>query len=217
MRIEELRHKLLINGVNQPFDIFDICSRFGDLDIKSVPFKTNGLRGMAIIADKDSSLNCILVNSNLDSSIQNFHGFHELMHICFASKNQGQTFTCYDKVQPHQNKYSEWLANEGAAELLVPYKELLPLIKSNYAHLTQGIGTFEFCEKISSKFRVSPTVIQNRIISLAYEIKQYISGVDIDNIRILSKNQQIKENINLKSLVDLEEERILATFKSSNV
>ncbi|MGN1126204.1 MAG: hypothetical protein ACI4RI_02065, partial [Ruminococcus sp.] len=96
---------------------------------------------------------------------------------------------------------------------IVPHKKLLPLIKKNYSNLTQGLGTYNFCEIVSSKFGVSPIVIQNRIVSLAYEIEQYVSGIDIDNIRILSKHQQTRENINLKSLVDLENERMLNAFK----
>lgn len=210
--MEQLRNLLLSAGLKQPFSIFDVCSKFEDLAIRSCPFITKGLRGMAILADKISKINCILVNANLTYEEQNFHGFHELIHIYTSEPNSGQTFNCYDKIKPYQSSYIEWIANEGAAECMVPYKKFLPLIKDNYHKMIEGLGTFDFCNKVASDFAVTPTVIQNRLNSLCYEIAQYINGASLENINILSKSEQQRNNIFIPSLNDLENERLSKSF-----
>lgn len=144
---------------------------------------------------------------------QNFHGFHELIHIYTGDPNSGQTFKCYDKVKPYQDSYIEWVANEGAAECTVPYRSLLPMIKHNYHKMTQGIGTYEFCLEAAHIFEVTPIVIQNRLNSLCYEIEQYINGAPLENIKILSKSEQQRCNIFVNSLNDLENKRLAKIFK----
>lgn len=167
---------------------------------------------MATIAIDPSDINCILVNSNLTFAEQNFHGTHEFIHTVSCRKNRGQTFSCFDTVRPNQNSYIEWIANEGAAELLVPYKQLLPLIKKHYPDLIQDLGTYSFCEEYADSFLVSPMVLQNRIDSLKYEIHQHISGIEIEDIQILSKKAQEGKGILLKSLVALENDRVSEWF-----
>lgn len=148
---------------------------------------------MATIASSPLDINCIIVNSNLSPAEQNFHDIHELIHIASCTPNCGQTFSCFDTVKPHQNSYLEWLANEGAAELLVSYRELLPMVKKEYSDMIQGLGTYDFCEKYADLFHVSSTVLQNRIDSLKYEIVQYLNGTNIEDIQILSKKAQQKK------------------------
>lgn len=169
---------------------------------------------MATIANDPSDINCILVNSNLSFVEQNFHGIHELIHIVSCPKNSGQTFSCFETVKPNQNSYIEWVANEGAAELLIPYRKLLPIIKQKYPELIRDLGTYNFCEKYADEFYVTSTVLQHRIDSLKYEIFQYISGTDIDSIQILSKKAQENRGIYIKSLVDLENERLSSWFSN---
>ena len=117
---------------------------------------------MACLAKDPSDINCILVNSNLSYAERNFYGFHELIHVFSSPLNSAQTFSCFDTVKPHQNPYIEWIANEGAAELLVPYKVLLPIVKENYSELITDLGVYEFCEKYADIFSVTPTVVQHR-------------------------------------------------------
>lgn len=206
---------LLSVGAKYPFDIFDICQKFENLKIGACPFKTVGLRGMAILADKTSPINCILVNSNLSSEEQNFHGAHELIHIFTSDPNSGQTFKCYDKVQPFQNSYIEWIANEGAAELILSYKELLPFIKDNLPSFNSDtLPIFGIVEKISQNYNVSQTVVQNRLGNLKYEIYQYLNGTDIENIEILSNRQQQNLGIYVDSLADIEAKRIVDCLKN---
>lgn len=90
------------------------------------------------------------------------------------------------------------------------------MIKENYINMITDLGTYEFCEKNADLFNVTPTVLQNRIISLKYEIHQYLNGTNINDIQILSKNAQEHKCIFVKSLIELENERLsnwLLNFK----
>ena len=202
-----MKQQFNINPSDYPVDIFEICKRISNVEIQAVPFKTADLRGMVSLANNVSEAHVILVNSNKSFQEQNFHGFHELMHIPTADQ-PGTLLRCYDTVKPNQNSYMEWLANEGAAEFVVPYKLLLPMIKDEFSDMITGIGTWQFCEDHSDDFGVSPIVLQNRIDSLKYETYQYLNGVPLDKIEILSWNKQKQRGINVKSLVELESERL---------
>lgn len=137
------------------------------------------------------------------------------MHIPTAD-GPGNILHCCEWLEPNQNSYIEWLANEGAAEFTVPYKILLPIIKLEYPNLIKGVGTTVFCNNYASSFAVSPIVMQNRIDSLKYEIEQYMCGVPLDKIEILSNRKQVDRGIVAKSLVELEHERLRTMWTSSH-
>ena len=196
-------------------NIFKLCSEIGDVEIKAVPFNTRDLRGMVSLAKNDKENNVILVNSNKSFEEQNFHGFHELMHIPTVDE-PGTILRCYERIKPSQDSYLEWLANEGAAEFTVPYKILLPMIKDRYSDLIQDFGTWDFCLENSAKFGVSTTVMQYRIDTLKYEIEQYMNGVPLEKIEILSNNKLNQRGIKVKSLVDMENERMVLSWKKSH-
>lgn len=173
---------------------------------------------MAQLADSSSPINCILVNSNLSYEEQNYHGFHELMHIYETGNCPGTTFSCYDKVLPHQNRYVEWIANEGAAELILPHDVLLPYIKECASSFDKSIfGVSNMINKISSVYGVSPMVVEIRISSLRYEIFQYLTGCDISEIKILSKTQQDRMGIKVDSLLEIEDRRFLKSIKDRSI
>lgn len=202
-----------ITDSDYPLNIFQLCSCFEDIVIQKADFKTKDLRGMLTLAEDETDVCVILVNGNKSFEEQNYHGFHEFMHIFTTDSEPGTTINCFEKVKPTQNSYIEWLANEGAAEFLVPYNKLLPMVKNNYSSMLEGIGTYEFCLETAPKFSVSPVVIQNRINSLSYEIHQYVNGVSINDIEILSKKQLQQRNIVVPSLTELEHERLNKWFK----
>lgn len=62
-------------------------------------------------------------------------------------------------------------------------------------------------------FNVTRTVIEYRLESLKYEIHQYINGIPLRDIKMLSLSQQKRQKINIKSLNDIEKElRDLRTY-----
>lgn len=82
------------------------------------------MRGIVRIAKNRDENHVILLNENKSFVEQNYHGFHELTHILTVDE-PGTTLNCFGNTRPNQNSYIEWLANEGAAEFLMPYKEIL--------------------------------------------------------------------------------------------
>ena len=215
-RVERFRRLIGINDSAYPLDIFDLCqNKLSNIAIGKVNFKTNDLRGMAFISNNLQRENhVILVNANKTQAEINYHGTHELMHIAIQNNSGVQAFKCYDKVKPTQDFYTEWQANEGAAEFLVPYKLLLPRLKENYNKLQEDFGTYYFCENCSLLFGVSRVVMQNRLNALSYEIEQYLNGTSLDSIRILSNSQQKREGINTLSLNQLEDIRLMQSIEN---
>lgn len=210
--INVIRKKLKITDSETPINLINICYN-NCIKIGYMAFSSPGLRGMFVKGT--NRCDDIIVLDNKQSLIeQNFYCGHELIHLLFHRYDNSNSFNCYETVRPNQDSSLEWQANEGAAELLVPYKKLLPLIRNNYNDMCDGFGTYEFCEKYSEVFGVTISVMQNRLNSLSYEIEQYMRGVEIDNIKILSKSQQQKIGIKSTSLLDLEMDRIIKDFES---
>lgn len=157
------------------------------------------LSGICGILYKGNRHTSICLNINRDDAMQNFDCMHELIHYFFHDSTE---FWCYSgpaNIVP-QNPFLEWQANEGAAQALVPYQAFIPM----YIRLSRKAAkSFEAIEGIiphlAQHFNVSRMVIQNRISSLQYEISQYLKGVPIDAITVLSKNKMDQAGIS-KSL-----------------
>jgi len=157
-----IKEYLDICDESYPIDMFELCRKIYGLEVEKVAFKT-----------KDLNSNKALVEQNYDCP-------HEFMHLFNDAPAAGTIIRCFDKLRPNQNRYVEWLANEGAAELLVPYKMLLPMIKDKYSYIDSNIfGAFDFCQKQSRLFNVSAIVLINRLGNLKYEIHQYLNGTPI--------------------------------------
>lgn len=195
--VDRIRDYLNICKARYPINIFDLCRKIDGLKIVKAAFKTKDLRGMLCVAENSDENSIILVNSNKSLSEQNYHGTHEFMHLFNDAPEAGTIIKCYDKVKPNQNRYAEWLANEGAAELLVPYKLFIPMFCSlydmyagNYTLWKITYGNLTLIQVLADSFDVTATVIKNRIKNLSYEIDQYKSGIDINYINLLSASQQ---------------------------
>lgn len=182
-------------------DTIQLCKEMG-IRVENAPFYSPGLRGMAIVGGKDES-DVIILNSDRNSTEQNVDCSHECMHLGLHRDEPYRTFKCFEKVAPGQDKYIEWQANEGGAELLVPYSNLLPRIK-HYEHLLHSYeNIIAFKDELKNTYNVTDAVITFRIESLKYEIAQYLDGVPLDDLRILSNMSQEKEGIRVKSLNDI--------------
>lgn len=152
---------------------------------------------MAQPADSSSPISCILLNSNLSYVEHNFQGIHELIHIYESKSCPGASFSCYDTIMPNQNTYVEWIANEGAAELLMPYKVFIPHFASLFNIYTNELsewvrtyGNKDIYDVIAGQFNVTSIAVRNRVKSLSYETDLFILGRSIDGIIPLSYNKQ---------------------------
>lgn len=200
--VSRLKKYIGIGELDYPIDIFDLCSQIEGLKVQRVPFNTKDLRGMLCVAKDHTENHVILINSCKSNEEQNYHCTHEFMHLFGDSQKPGTILKCYDKVKPNQDAYTEWIANEGAAEFLVPYRAFIPefselydFSKNNFSewHRIYGLSAVEYI--LANRFGVSDMVIANRIKNLAFEIWQYREYNTLDGISILSKNQQIQRHI----------------------
>lgn len=181
-KIECLSHSYSISLEQRVgFDPFSFAQQFADLAIIIWPFLTSKI--FAILFKDDFST--MVLNRNRDLLSIKFDCMHELIHYFWHDKN---IYHCtYKNGKAEIKYYYEWEANEGAAEFLVPYKILIPLIfQDGYILLNKNI----IIEKLSKIFKVSEAVIELRLATLEYEIYQYSKGVPLNEIELLSKRQQ---------------------------
>ncbi len=138
---------------------------------------------MVSFGDENSD-DIILLNSSRSCWEQNFDCTHEMLHLILHRKDKGQVFFCTDTVSDKQYPIIEWQANEGAAELLVPYQDFIPRFANLLRFNAVGITSL-----LAEYYYVTTKVISNRIDNLAYEIDQYRAGRRIDQIKLLSHRQ----------------------------
>lgn len=184
-------------GLNMVNELKD----FG-IQIDTIPFKTPGLRGMAVIGEKPDP-DIILLNSKRCMKEQNFDCGHEMVHLGLHRNLERKTFNCFDKVSAAQDPFLEWQANEGAAEFFVPHKIFILFLEEHLGNYPNREDIENFISWASDFFIVPKAVIRYRLENLKYEIYQYYAGVDIKDLTILSKNQQEKRGIYLSSLNDI--------------
>lgn len=204
--VAKTRKDFKISAFDYPINIFDLCDRIDNVVISEVDFKTKDLRGLVHIADNEKDNHVILVNKNKIFFEKNYHGAHELMHIVTAKNKPGTTIQCFEKIRPNQDPYIEWLANEGAAELLMPYKDVLSFVKSESTCFNKELfPIYLLVLNLCKRYSVSEMVAQNRLNNLSYEIWQYLKGVKLKDIEIISRFEQQRRGIKIDSLIEIEE------------
>lgn len=170
-------------SINSKRIAFLVCK---DLEIKNIDFEGTKLCG---ILYKGKNKTTIALNSRRSHRGQNFDCAHEVVHYWLHDNN---IFYCKDKA----TDYFEWQANEGAAQLLMPYQVFIPRYCDTLKTCTE---LFSLCndfalkmaiKKLSEQFSVGEIAIRNRIKSLQYEIIQYNNTQSIELIDIVSLNKQ---------------------------
>lgn len=199
--VEFIRQKYSIS--EYPLDTVSVLGEVNNLFLEFYPFVTTGLRGIAKPMEGGKCV--VILNSQRSKVERNFDFAHEFMHFCLHSKVKTGSFQCFEKVCSKQNVFIEWQANEGAAELIIPYKALLPLIKEKYKKVNLSEDILGLRNDLAKEFNVTSSVIEIRLESLKYEIHQYLSGCDLDKIKILSLSEQKKHKIRVNSLNTLEQ------------
>lgn len=209
--IHKLKKKLGLNINEYGFSVIDLC-RSADIKIENVNFRTNGLRGMAAVGVNNLS-DVILLNASRNKIEQNYDCGHELIHLNLHRNLESKLFNCIDSVKP--DNFLEWQANEGSAELLVPYSVFVPLIKMNHNYLLRNNCIGDYKISLSKKFNVTQKVIEYRLESLKYEIHQHIKGVPLDQLEILSTSKQKENKISIKSLNEIEKDLEIKSMNNS--
>ncbi len=207
-KVDDFKSFLGIGDSDYPVNLIEVCDKRVSLRIEAVPFGDPALRGMTVLPEEPGDADIILLNKSRSLREQNFDCGHEMMHLRLHRNEQKQTFNCFDGVGAHQNKFLEWQANEGSAEMLVPYRLILPKMASLRGNSYDWMDIYQLRADLSEDFGVCKQVIEYRFESLKYEIFQYINGVGLNDIEILSINQQKHQNIAVQSLNDIESESL---------
>lgn len=195
-------------------DLVKEYEAFG-IRVTAVPFKTRGLRGMAAVGEKPDP-DVILLNNARTQREQNFDCSHETMHLALHRRTGRKTFNCYNIPVPNQDPFLEWQANEGAAEFLMPYVEFIPMLRDTVGSRPTHMAIKYFTELAGDTFLVPEAAIKFRLENLKYEIFQYYSGVDLSDIQVLSKKQQERQGLYLRSLNDIPDGESFDIFKYIN-
>lgn len=198
--VDRLRNYMGIDHRSYHFNIRDIACNSAPIIVKELPFKTSGLQGIASISTRPDEPDVILLNSFRSKISQNFDFSHELIHCAYHRKLDKKTFSCYDSVQSQQDPALEWQANEGAAELLVPYRAFLPYVADNFERFNRYNVILQFIKEAALRFGVTERTIKIRLESLKFEIYQYRNDIPFDKIVFLSRKEQIRQNIVVESL-----------------
>lgn len=195
--IKELRCQLNITSDNYPLSTIELAMQHcEDPLIQVLPFGSISICG---ILSKGETTTTIGLNALRSKAMQNFDCGHELIHYFFHESGHYQCI-CTDRDSNiksiNQDPFMEWQANEGSAELLVPYELFIPdyiKLSRKYAHdILRAIPL----AMLAHKYNVTEAVIRNRIESLNFEIYQYLHGIKVENIVLLSVNKQKKAHWN---------------------
>jgi len=177
-----------------PVDVISLCHEIG-VSVEWYNFRTHGLKGMVSV-EEDS----IILNGRLPLEEVRACCAHELVHLALHREEAPHFYLCGGTDRSPPDRMLEWQANEGAAELLVPMHILLPMLK---LHVPQCRDHDDFEQMkifLAKLFGVTPRAIATRLEALRYEIDQYIKGIPIEEIRILSLSVQKVLEIRIESL-----------------
>lgn len=198
---EELYKKVNIllsnKGINDdcyPLNAFSLASSFKNLEIKKISFVDLNVGGILLKGDFPT----ICVNSSKSDAEINFDCMHELMHLAFHKRHLNTVFS--SKIIS-QNKFIEWEANEGAAEALAPYRLFIPLYCKLMHQLEErSIGYAEFIATLCKRFYIPEISVHIRIKSLDYEILQYLKGLPLEKIELISRTEKKYRGINVSEM-----------------
>jgi hypothetical protein len=88
------------------------------------------------------------------------------------------------------DNHMEWQANEGAAQFLMPYQSFIPnycyLHDKLYANFAPQQAYDMQIAALAGNYMVGEMAVKFRMDSLKSEIAQYIDGVDINKIKVVS-------------------------------
>lgn len=151
-------------------------------DIINHVFDTSGFCAAAYAGDRSDTIILNYARSDIE---QNFDCTHEVIHLTKHRDENCGVFQCFYE---NQDTFLEWEANEGSAQFLVPYQDFIP----RFIYNTPNIASipYDILKKLADHYYVSVPVIELRLKNLSYEIDQYRRGVSIENIELLSRNQQ---------------------------
>lgn len=203
--VDSLRQRYGITYSVYPLDTVAIAQELDSIDVISHVFECPSFCASALVGEQRDT---IILNAQRTLS-RNFDCAHELIHLK-KHRDKGRTvFSCLEsgRAVPGLDPFLEWEANEGAAELLVPYRLFLPYFVDWWPMINSRQDFLRFLSRAAKHFGVSSATIKVRFESLKHELWQFDSGVPLDEIELLSATQQRALSIQHASINDVYKKR----------
>lgn len=202
-KVADIRKKLNIKEDEYPVKIQSKCLSIKNLELQYHDFNSCKLGGILMHGNK---VDTMILNSKRTNEEKEFDCAHEVIHL-FEHRGNGTLFNCFDKNYVRDlNKIDttiEWQANEGAAELLLPWKNFIPNVVYEYMSTEGDFDKSSIVNYILAiNYGVTEAIIEYRIENLKYEILQFLNGISLYEIEILSNNQIKKSGIVTNGYLD---------------
>lgn len=205
--VDRIREVYGLSNIDYGMDISDL--RFIDptIHVETHCFSTTGFGAAIFFGDK---MDTIILNTQRNSQEQGFDFRHELLHKHKHRKNGKLSYNCFTT---QQDSFIEWEANEGAAEMMIPYRIFISDVAEAYPTFMTSSDIHIFKRKMQQKYNVTPAMIELRLKNLKYEIWQCVNNVPMDEIEILSGKELEKRHIKVQSINDLKNQFWNEEFK----
>ncbi len=188
--VSHLREQFHIAPASFPLQLAPLFQQHA-ICVEHRAFQTPGLCALAFLGEKTDT---VVLNDNRSPLEQNFDCGHELIHLTKHRNLKRDYFNCFTTAKPSQSPFLEWEANEGAAELLVPYQVFLPLLlEESRIHCR---APKKIIPSLARQFQVTPAVIECRIGSLQYELYQYcILQLPLCDVKLHSQRELRRKHL----------------------
>jgi Zn-dependent peptidase ImmA (M78 family) len=194
--VDGLRLLLGINNDRYPLDIIGINRNRGNI-VDFHRYQSGRFCAAVFLGHRSDT---IILNSLRSDKERNFDCAHETLHWA-KHRDQGDgIFSCSSIGALNENQFLEWEANEGAAELLIPYRLFIPLYIKLMKKERGRWSYRSFLSIAATRFAVTEAMVKVRFESLKYEISQTEHGTPFDKIEILSAAEQRRRRIMVASV-----------------
>lgn len=200
-RIDDIRKRYKYAFTRDPMCVQRFCQEVLDIHVETRVFATRGLRGAAFIESM-----AIALDETMAPERRKFYCAHEMLHF-FLHGDAKPLFECYDNIE--RDDYMEWQANEGAAEIIMPYRAFLYEVLNAAPYMKSGREFFILKKQLVDFFGVTPVMVKVRFDNLKYEVKQALSGVPIEEVELLSDRQQRTRGLEIVSLNEFYPDRFI--------
>lgn len=148
-----------------------VRERYPDILLREEDFFTRKVGGALYLGPRSM----LVLNLRRSEVERNFDCAHELLHYWSGIGHYALT---PDRMMiTPQDPYIEWVANEGAAELLIPFRRVLPLFYHERLWQYTEIARRERLRILAEGFIVTPAQMENRYRSLHRELAQYAQNL----------------------------------------
>lgn len=176
-KVNYIRSIFSLSLDSYPINLFDcVASIPNQIILKETSLQSAFIGGFTIRSNEPDMPSLIVMNRNSTAADRNFALAHELIHFFCHEYANGGYYSAKNEVQ----------ANEGAAELLLPYKLFIPDVQAGidvYGNLDDAIIN------TAKAYKVAPDVAKYRYLNLKAEREQFFSGVPLDDIKIMKRSE----------------------------